>query len=184
MYEKCKDGDISLWCDADVSETSGLEKRKRKRDGDSGTTRRSEEEDVDAIFRELKEKHGNNYSVPQLRLWARMLHCNTHDSQESPPAVPMFSDNCVAKRPKRESLSEFISEAVVAVRKALEPKGTPDDSGPSGTSGHSAATDSSIGYSPTKSADLRMKHFSSCVIYSSCLKIKFCLTLNFQSRKK
>ena len=131
MYEKFESGDIFLWCDADVAEvTAGAgTKRKRKRDEGTGSTRKLKEEDVDTIFQALKEKHGSSFTVCQLRLWARMLHCGTHDSHLNPPPVPMFAEN-VPKRQKRESLSEVISEAVVAVRKAFTPTEAAD-SGPS-----------------------------------------------------
>ena len=52
--------------------------------------------------------------MPQLRLWARMIHCGTHDGYDNPPAVPMFSGT-QPKRPRRESLADTIAESVAAV---------------------------------------------------------------------
>ena len=50
----------------------------------SGTKRQSIEDEVDSIYKELHTKHGDSsvYSGPQLRLWARMIHCGTHDDYE------------------------------------------------------------------------------------------------------
>ncbi len=54
---------------------------------DSGTSSKLDEEDVDEHYKTLTNKHGDTYSVPQLRLWARTLHCGTHDSYEPPPSI-------------------------------------------------------------------------------------------------
>ena len=80
MYEHFKvQEDIQLWCDAvnydgDRSSASDTKGKKRRREPD-----KSSEDDVDAIYGQLKEKHNDKYTMPQLRLWARMIHCGTHD---------------------------------------------------------------------------------------------------------
>ena len=43
------------------------------------------------VEKQLKDKHKKTYTMPQLRLWARMSNCGTHDGYDIPPAVPMFS---------------------------------------------------------------------------------------------
>ena len=46
----------------------------RKSANDSAVTKRqAREEEIDSIFRQLQESHDDAYSVPQLRLWARMV---------------------------------------------------------------------------------------------------------------
>ena len=40
------------------------------------------EDDVDQIFKELKEKYQNTFDVPKLRLWARMISSSIHDSMD------------------------------------------------------------------------------------------------------
>ena len=56
----------NLWCNAsDGNSNSSSKTKKRKRESD--------DENIDTIYRDLKEKHGDAYSIPQLRLWARML---------------------------------------------------------------------------------------------------------------
>ena len=100
MYDKFRSQeDILLWCDAvscaDGEKNSDAKGKKRKREPDKS----SEEEDVDTIYQQLKEKHKDKHSMPQLRLWARMIHCGTHDDYNVLPAVPMFS-GALAKRPK------------------------------------------------------------------------------------
>lgn len=144
MYEKLKGVEINLWCSANDAasgaSSTGSKTRKRRRDSD-------DEDSVDTIYQDLKDKHGEKYSIPQLRLWARMIHCSTHDNYDKPPAVPMFSDTLQPKRQKKESLTETI----VAISKALN--------SPSQNSNQS--NDSSnypLGLSPRKSVDLRMKN--------------------------
>lgn len=100
---------------------------------------------MDEHFRVLSEKHGDTYSVPQLRLWARTIHCSTHDSYETPPAIPMFGPP--PKRPKKESLSETISNAAIAITKAISP-----------SSAVNLPTNQSLVISPGRSVDLRMKN--------------------------
>ena len=76
MYESYKTKEeIHLWCDAN-DDSSNDKTKKRKRESDEGS--------VDSIYQDLKQKHGDKYSIPQLRLWARMLHCSTHDSYDKP----------------------------------------------------------------------------------------------------
>ena len=85
---------ISLWCDgkdlADVSsdedQSNPPKKRKRK-----DTTQSDKELKLESVFQQLKAKHENKYSGPQLRLWARMIVAKTHDDQDNPPKVPMLT---------------------------------------------------------------------------------------------
>ena len=105
---------------------------------------------MDTIFRELKQKHTDKYSIPQLRLWARMISCSTHESYDKPPPVPMFSE----PQPKRqkESLAESITQGIAAFSKVIQ-------SPPTNTSpGKNSVTSPSCGISPGKNIDLRMKN--------------------------
>lgn len=42
------------------------------------------EAEVDSIVTELKEKQGEKYSLPQLRLWGRSIISGNHDSTKEP----------------------------------------------------------------------------------------------------
>ena len=107
---------------------------------------RSEEEDVDNHFDTLTQMHEDKYTILQRRLWARTIHCGTHDSFETPPALPMFGPP-PPKRARRESLSDAVA-AVFA--KAISPS----------TAAADATSDSSrpLAKSPGKTADVRMKN--------------------------
>ena len=70
MYSKYRTGEITLWCDGRQSDRDriGEEVRsKRKRDSEANVSRRQErEEEVDTVFKDLKEKHGSKFDTPRL----------------------------------------------------------------------------------------------------------------------
>ena len=103
--------------------------------------------EVDELFHDLKERHGNKYSGPQLRLWSRMISNGLHEDMDDPPRVPMITGT--PKQKKQESLSEALAGAASAFAKVF--------STPSSLQVSSANT-STLGLSPCKAADLRMKH--------------------------
>jgi len=147
MYDKFKmpGSEIFLWCNGrEVQDnTKGKSQVNNKR--------QAREEELDSIFKELKEKH-DTYSGPQLRLWARMIASGTHDSFDEPPRVPMILGAPLPKRPKpQESMSTALIGAATAFAKVLSPSppscGTPEK-----------VSHSSIKISPGKTADIRMKN--------------------------
>ncbi len=153
MYHKAKaGGEISLWVqpgEEGDSDSDDPEPVKKKR----SSKRQEKEDDVEGIYSELKSKHGDDYTVPQLKLWARMIQCGTHDNYDDPPRVPMIT-GIPPKHPKKDTLAEAITGAAEAVAKVFAP--SPQVSSvstpvPTGSVG--------VGISPGKSADLRMKNF-------------------------
>ena len=77
---------ISLWCDgkdpdngSSSDEESGKSppKRAKKKDSHVNSKLNEREDELESIFQQLKEKHGHNYSGPQLRLWSRMIVAKT-----------------------------------------------------------------------------------------------------------
>lgn len=122
-----------------------------KKKKQSGSSRRQQKEDeVEAIYDELKSKHCDNYTSPQLKLWARMIHIGTHDDYEDPPRVPMITGT-LPTRSKKDSFTEAITGAAEAVAKALSP---PPPTPVIVNSTHSVTT----GISPGKSTELRTKN--------------------------
>jgi len=69
MYSRHRlGGEVLLWCEGrrkdrkrDSTELGGLLKRQEK------------EEELENIFKELKDKRADKHSLPQLRLWSRMV---------------------------------------------------------------------------------------------------------------
>ena len=92
MYAKYPRGEITLWCEGKEEQSIGH--RKRKREESFASKRQEKEADVKSVFIELQEKHGDNFDVPRLRLWARMVASKLHVDMDSP------AFNCTPKRPK------------------------------------------------------------------------------------
>ena len=82
--------------------------------------RQDREEDLESIYSELQEKHGDSYSGPQLRLWARMIVSGTHDDVEEPPRVPIII-GMVPNHHKQETLFDALAGAATALVKGFCP---------------------------------------------------------------
>ena len=93
MYEKYKQGgQIVLWCEGrpkDEASSSALS-GKRKRDNERSTRRQEQEDEVEKVFERLKDKHGDEFDIPRLRLWSRMICSGLHDDYNVPPKIPVF----------------------------------------------------------------------------------------------
>ena len=149
-----------MWCEGVSNEgaNKGHSGSKRKRD-DSGVSKRQEkEEDVDDNFKVLQEKHGKDkqFTTPLLRLWARTISAGLHDDLDSPPDLPAFAQPQPKKPRKQESLSDTISEAAVSIVHALS--GSSKEKGKEQDNPTKSAS-VSLGVSPGKSVELRMKNF-------------------------
>ena len=101
---------MCLWCYGREDQSDDLHVGVKRKNGCDGifNKRQAKEEEIDVLF----EKHGDNYSNPQLRLWACMIICGTHDNLDSPPRVPMIVGSPLTKRPKQESLTSALVGAV------------------------------------------------------------------------
>ena len=152
MYKKYPSGEITLWCDAYVDEELTCGKRKREDSSNNPSKRQKKEDDVDSVFKQLKEKHDTEFSTPQLRLWARMVTNNLYDDLEEPPKIPAFTST--PKRSHQPSVSSAINGAAIAITKAL-----------GGNVKENEATNSpvnspgSVCVSPGKVVELRMKNY-------------------------
>ena len=125
MYAKLgSGGDVALWCDGKL-DGDLVSKTKRKR-GDSsrsaGSTRHEKEEEVDIIYKDLKEKHDTKFDIPKLRLWARMIATDLHDDYNDPPNIPAFSGS-MAKKPRKDSIYEALTGAAEAFAKVITSSG-------------------------------------------------------------
>ena len=109
MYRPHSEGcTISLWCDGRTQSDSAVG-GKRKQDDVSAGRRAINEKEVDNVFKDLREKHGNEYDAPKLHVWARMISSGIHDDYDSPPDVPMFLTPST-KKTRKEPLSEVLHE--------------------------------------------------------------------------
>ena len=69
------------------------------------------EAEVESSIAELNEKQSDEYSLPQLKLWARSIISGNHDSTEEPPDIPVITGTR-PKMQKKQSLGEAFVEAV------------------------------------------------------------------------
>ena len=129
MYStSVRDNSITLWCDARVEPSSdGTSKKKRsyRDDGreEPASKRARRERDIDDIFETLREKHSvDEYSDPQLRLWARMYANGSHSDLDHPPQVPAITGQVCRLKTSNRSLTDALAGAAMAVTKMLAPR--------------------------------------------------------------
>lgn len=163
--------DIPLWCDADCGQVQIQKKGKRKREEPEG------DEDCDGVYEELQEKHGDSYTMPQLRLWARMINCGTHASYESPPSLPPIS-GMQPKKTRKDSLTEVFADAASAFSKAMQPPGHSSDSSPPKVPPPCA------GISPGKAVDLRSKNLQQLRSIQQLLEDKILTQEEYMEQKE
>ena len=89
--------------------------------------------------------------MPRLKLWAQCIASGIHDDYDNPPESPALS-GAAPKRARKESLSEAIGGAAVAIVKALstDSKAKKEDTG---KGSHSSGT-LGPGVSPGQAVDL------------------------------
>ena len=97
------DDTINLW----RVEVEHSKKRDHSDDssGEPRNKRSKKEKDIEDALKNLQEKHSEQYSDPQLRLWARMYVNGIHADLETPPDVPAITGGynwscCQAQRIK------------------------------------------------------------------------------------
>lgn len=156
---------IQLWCDGNrgtADQQDDIEPRRKKqkttKDAHAKNTNNQEEE-LECVFRRLRKKHGNKWSGPQYRLWARAMVSGIHDDDSKPPNSPMFTGG-LQKQPK-ESLADAFASAATAIAKAFSPKPHSDDS---------ATTGRSVHFSPGKKVDIRMKNLEQLRVLQSLME--------------
>ena len=131
--------EITLWCGGRVSEeqpkTSGRKRKYETEDSTSSNSskRAAKDEQIDKIVQKLREKH-EDFSIPQLRLWARMKLGGQHESLDNPPQIPLFTGNKKAPRRDSNSLSDALTNAATAVVSLLGKKESPSTNVASGLS--------------------------------------------------
>lgn len=129
MYAQSSE-DISLWCDQRLDESAISNSASKKRSSGAEKTppakrtNYAEREDaIEEITTELNEIHGDDYSYPQYKLWARLIACGQHADKENAPNVPMITGSYSKERKQKAdspNFGEVIAGAAVAIVKALK----------------------------------------------------------------
>lgn len=121
MYASFESGSkINLWCEtnADQSpvEADKLEPATKKK---KSTTRDGIEDEIDIIFKKLKERHPDKGS-PAVRLWARLIQNGRWDNYDNPPPIPLITGEQNGCKSKKES--QTVTDVIAGVLvKALQP---------------------------------------------------------------
>ena len=164
MYESYKDQlELNIWCIGEDQEeyeepTGAINKRRRYDQDPQKTSRRqSIRDEVDEIFLELKEKHEQNYTAQQLRLWANMLQIGTWKDRDNPPKNPMFGYN--GKSQAKPSLTDALASVAEGLARAIGPRvQSPSPITSSADQGSPNARLAEMGVSPSKCAKLRSQY--------------------------
>ena len=94
--------------------------KKRKSDDSSGTSKQSaRDESINEIVQILREKHAENYSAPQYKMWARMKLNEHNSSLEEPPPYPHFNGGHKKPSEKQDSLKEALTSCAKVVVGAI-----------------------------------------------------------------
>lgn len=136
--------------DCDTPDAPPEKKRKK---------RSEKEEEIDEIYEELSSEHSDSYTVPQLRLWARMIKSGTYDDYHEPPKVPLITGKVFDSQHKREkdTMANAFASAANAIAKALTPQQQVVPQ-PVTSGNESTSRPTCMGISPNKSTELRMKN--------------------------
>jgi len=159
MYRKFEPGSkIPLWCDGKPDAHVSCGKKRSTEDSqESGSDetpfskREKKQSNIDNLSLELHDKHGDKFSGRQYKLWSRLIDSGQWNDTERPPNLPIFGATLPKKGiAEKESTSEVIASAAVAIIKHLQTPPLPNtntDTGPN-----------SIGISPGKKAKLRKEY--------------------------
>ena len=125
MYSSADKGSktINLWCEGktEQDENDPLPPAKKSRSSVKSTRREQLEEEVDDIFKQLKEKH-QDMTAPKLRLWACLIQSGHHDDYDTPPNIPLITGS--SSKPKKESIADALTGAATAVVKMIQSTGS------------------------------------------------------------
>ena len=150
--------ELVLWCDARSEpqknkDAAKVSKRKSTEDTENRppTKRKQIEENVSDIVDELKLKHESKYTMPQMRLWARMIASGNHESLDDPPLIPALTG--IAPKRRRESLSSVVAGVASSIANAIRPEIRPTRP----ISPSKSAPSSIPGRSPGQISNLRLK---------------------------
>ena len=78
--------DICLWCDGACKVTPSRKFKQPNDDCPTASKRAEKESEVDITIN-LKSLHGDKYTEPQFRLWAKMIINGLHSSRHFPPNI-------------------------------------------------------------------------------------------------
>ena len=78
-------------------------------------------DEVDEKYDELRKKHGTNYTLEQLRMWAQMIRLGKHKSIDEPPDKPFWRGRKRKEvlQPSPRKIADISPSKKVSVRSEL-----------------------------------------------------------------
>ena len=165
MYDSMKKNQsVLLWCDRRMQGAPQPSEQKRKRSANQDTPKSKRFEldmDVDDTVTQLKDIHGDKYTVPQMRMWARYIQAGHYNDLVEPPPLPAFK-GVPPKRERKESLSDAIAGAAITFINAMRSPESNVKSSNVVINSHTPPKNDSttsvvVGISPGRATDLRLK---------------------------
>ena len=96
-----------MWCEgvSEVRKCEGRSASKRSKEADLAVSKRTQQEaDGESAYKELKERHGETWDMPRLKLLAQCIASGVHDDYDNLSDAPAFS-SATPKHARKESLS-------------------------------------------------------------------------------
>ena len=112
-------GKGALWCvekhvDLEPTQTDETPVTSKRR---KTTILEEKRERVEAIYQELRSKHGGRYSGPQCRLWAEAIDVGRHTSKEEPPLGTLFHNVTKSNNSAMSEVFVDLAKTVISVLK-------------------------------------------------------------------
>ena len=107
---------INLWCEPKVPARDEEEPVHKKK----GTSREVLEDEMDTIFKQLKEKNPKMEN-PKLRLWAKIIQTGRWDHYDNPPPIPLITATPKSQS-RKDSITDALTGVATAVVNALKPQ--------------------------------------------------------------
>ena len=192
--------DVMLWCDGAKHDSLDVGSKRTSPSNNPPSKRRQIKNKVDETVDKLRERHGTKYTLPQMRLWARMVTANHHESLDDPPDIPAITGIVPKRKKPRESVAEAISSLAGALRGTstgatnttpADTNTTPADTNttPVGTNTTPVDTNTtpdsrpSVGYSPGKASELRRGHLQELRELQQLLELNILTPQEFAEQK-
>ena len=80
MYGKYPKGEITLWWDGQTEQEDDTSGRKKRKRDEISSKRQEREDEVDDIYKELKEKHGENITLQGYVYGLDQKHVKCHNT--------------------------------------------------------------------------------------------------------
>ena len=123
-----KKHDFLLWCYTDVGGETTAEVIGQKRSAPVEVTSSAPKpkltcvrkiNEVEDIIKDLKQRHGEAFTVEQFSMWAHVVHIGKHVSREAPPNLPFFRRHKSATPPSTSGLPGTSSTEAVSPGKRI-----------------------------------------------------------------